>query len=409
MSSCGKIAREDPHGGALAYSPNINYFLTWYRGPAVSFHGRLTLGTGHIVIGRGLWVRMNISSSVWPSLLWRNHTGNCQLIQTEIPEKVDLIESQIAFSIFYLLVWLFAVAGNICVLYVVSFKQVSLSVRAVFIANLSISDILMSLTSLPVTAVSIFTRDWVFPKVFCKLIGVFQGGSIFVSSFTLTAIAVDRYFLVSKPSVQVINFGRAIAIVGAIWLVGYGLALPVGIFSHAETYSSLCGSFCEESWPDIVDGVSRMRRFYGLTVLVLQFGMPVIISSLCYIAVSRVISRQIEKRRRQHMLPDNEQKLVSRKNRSLRMMVSMVLGLVLAWLPLNLINLWRDFDNSDPSEWFSLVFAGGHVVAMTSAALNPVIYSWFNPQFRETLQNIFRKAVERNSKTKTKTATGTSV
>ncbi|KAK0399910.1 hypothetical protein QR680_003270 [Steinernema hermaphroditum] len=349
---------------------------------------------------------MNGSSYVWPSLLWRNHTAYCQPIQVLLPEKVDSLESQITFSFFYLLVWLFAVSGNVCVLYVVSFKQVSLSVRTVFIANLSISDILMSLTSLPVTAVNIFTRDWVFPRVFCKLIGVFQGGSIFVSSFTLTAIAVDRYFLISRPNVQVINFSRAITIVAGIWFIGYGLALPVGFFSKAESYPPYCGSFCEEQWPDAVDGVSKMRRFYGLTVLVLQFGMPVVISSLCYIAVSRVISRQIEKRRRQHMLPDNEQKLVSRKNRSLRMMVSMVLGLVLAWLPLNLFNLWRDFDsNQEPSEWFSLLFAAGHVVAMTSAALNPVIYSWFNPQFRETLQNVFRKAVVNKSKA----TTGTSV
>ncbi|TMS38476.1 hypothetical protein L596_005195 [Steinernema carpocapsae] len=346
--------------------------------------------------------RMNSSSEIWPSLLWRVHSTECHPIQNLIPEKVDLLTSQIVFSIFYLLVWLLAVSGNVCVLYVLSFKQVSLNVRTVFIANLSVSDIVMSLTSLPVTAVSIFTRDWVFPKVFCKLIGVFQGGSIFVSSFTLTAIAVDRYFLASKPNIEVISFSRAVSIVAVIWSVGYGLASPVAIFSRAESYPPFCGYFCEESWPDISNGVSKMRRFYGLTVLVLQFGVPVLISSLCYFAVSRVISRQIEKRRRQHMLPDNEQKLVSRKNRSLRMMVSMVLGLVLAWLPLNLINLWRDFDSTEePSKWFSLLFAGGHVIAMTSAALNPVIYSWFNPQFKEILQNIFETFLFCKTKTPT--------
>ena len=57
--------------------------------------------------------------------------------------------------------------------------QVTLSsVRSVFICSLAVSDILMSLTSLPITAVSIFTRDWVFPKIVCKLIGVFQVSGI---------------------------------------------------------------------------------------------------------------------------------------------------------------------------------------------------------------------------------------
>lgn len=68
------------------------------------------------------------------------------------------------------------------------------------------------------------------------------------------------------------------------------------------------------------------------------------------------------------------------------MMLSMVMGLVLAWLPMNLINLYRDFDNSEKSSpWFSLIFAFCHVSAMTSAVWNPIIYSWFNPQFKETL------------------------
>ncbi|WKY07028.1 hypothetical protein Q1695_006872 [Nippostrongylus brasiliensis] len=36
------------------------------------------------------------------------------------------------------------------------------------------------------------------------------------------------------------------------------------------------------------------------------------------------------------------------------------------------------------------VFALCHVSAMTSAALNPVIYSWFNPQFRGAIQSLCR-------------------
>lgn len=68
------------------------------------------------------------------------------------------------------------------------------------------------------------------------------------------------------------------------------------------------------------------------------------------------------------------------------MMVAMVGGLVLAWLPMNLINMWRDFSPPERfPEWYSVAFAACHVTAMTSAVWNFVIYSWFNPQFKETL------------------------
>ncbi|PIO54044.1 hypothetical protein TELCIR_24601, partial [Teladorsagia circumcincta] len=79
------------------------------------------------------------------------------------------------------------------------------------------------------------------------------GGSIFVSSFTLTVIALDRCLLILKPNKEMIGYNRAVAIVVAIWVCGYALALPVGIFSRAVSYDELCGVFCEEIWLDFAD------------------------------------------------------------------------------------------------------------------------------------------------------------
>ncbi|KAI6211746.1 G-PROTEIN-RECEP-F1-2 domain-containing protein [Aphelenchoides besseyi] len=334
---------------------------------------------------------------VYRNFLWRHHSNHCDLIQKEYPEKVDQLRFQILFSFLYAIVWFFAIVGNLTVIYIVTLKHVSMSnVRSVFICSLAISDLVMCLTSLPITAVSIFTRDWVFPAVFCKLSG---GGSIFVSSFTLTAIAVDRYVLIRNPAVSKIDFNRAMASVFAIWLLGYSFALPVGVFSKVSSYKPLCGLFCDESWPDTHEesGTSHMRKTYGLLVLIIQFGLPVIISSLCYWSIGRIISRQIKKRHQQQvLLQDNQTRLSNRKNRSNRMMVAMVGGLVFTWLPFNFINLWRDFAASEfLSTWYTLIFAACHLIAMTSSVWNFVIYSWFNPQFKETLLQIVKRQRER--------------
>lgn len=320
-------------------------------------------------------------------------SSNCSSIQELNFESVDLLSVRIPFSLLYLLVWTCSIVGNSLVLYIVIFAQVSLSVRSVFIGCLAVSDMLMSLTSLPITAITIFVREWIFPSFFCKLINVFQGGSVFVSSFTLTAIAIDRCILVRRPNIEIINYTRAINIVILIWILGYSFALPLGIFSDAVQYDTFCGEFCEENWPDYnqTTGYSRLRRGYGFTVLILQFAFPVIISSICYTAISRVMNEQLERRRGHQLLPQAEQRLLNKKNRANRMMVYMVGGLFVAWMPLNLVNLYRDFfDISSFGSWYSTVFAFSHVIAMMSGIVNPLIYSWFNPAFRTSVENLIR-------------------
>ncbi|KAF8372866.1 npr-3 [Pristionchus pacificus] len=193
-----------------------------------------------------------------------------------------------------------------------------------------------------------------------------------------------------------INYSRAIKIVLFIWILGYSLALPLGIFSEAVKYENYCGEFCEENWPDYSNdtGYSRLRRMYGFAVLILQFAFPVIISSMCYIAISRVMNEQIIRRRGQQLLPSAERRLRDKKNRANRMMVYMVGGLLIAWMPLNLVNLYRDFfDITSFGPWYSTVFAFSHVIAMMSGVVNPVIYSWFNPSFRSAIQNLIRRCV----------------
>ncbi|PIC34411.1 hypothetical protein B9Z55_014072 [Caenorhabditis nigoni] len=245
---------------------------------------------------------------------------NCVTVQEYQPEYNDMNEIRAIFSVLYLIVWVAAIVGNTLVLYVLTFNQVSLSVRTVFVGCLAGSDLLMCLFSLPITAISIFSRVWVFPSIFCKLIGVFQGGTIFVSSFTLTVIALDRCVLILRPNQEIVNFPRAVFIVFCIWLLGYCLALPVGIYSNITVYEEICGTFCEENWPDFNQdtGRSGIRRAYGLSVLVLQFGIPAFISSICYWMISQVMSSQLERRRGHNIRPESEEKLVNRKNRANR-------------------------------------------------------------------------------------------
>lgn len=66
-----------------------------------------------------------------------------------------------------------------------------------FILNLAASDIIVCLLSLPITPVTNIYKNWFFGDALCRLIPTVQGVSIFICTFSLGAIAVDRYILVS--------------------------------------------------------------------------------------------------------------------------------------------------------------------------------------------------------------------
>ena len=64
------------------------------------------------------------------------------------------------------------------------------------------TDLLLCLVTMPLTLVEILTKYWPMGRLpfLCKSIGTLQATSIFVSTISITAIALDRY-QVSKPAI----------------------------------------------------------------------------------------------------------------------------------------------------------------------------------------------------------------
>jgi hypothetical protein len=117
----------------------------------------------------------------------------CYPIQTVDPDLVDQIGIQAVFGVLYGIVMVLGLGGNALVIYSVGFKRINFNVRNVFIISLALSDIMIGVTSLPMTAISIFSREWIFGRIICRCIGFIQGSSIFISSFTLaTTVKIQK-------------------------------------------------------------------------------------------------------------------------------------------------------------------------------------------------------------------------
>jgi hypothetical protein len=103
----------------------------------------------------------------------------------------------------YAILVVFAVSGNCLVLVALArSRELRKSARNILIGLLATSDLLLSCT-MPLTAIDVLTRYWPFGKDtenLCRMVKTSSAVAVYLSSMTLTAIAVDRYHCIVQSS-----------------------------------------------------------------------------------------------------------------------------------------------------------------------------------------------------------------
>lgn len=144
----------------------------------------------------------------------------------------------------------------------------------------------------------------------------------------------------------------------------------------------LCGEFCEENWPS-----DYVKFSYGGSAFFIQFGLPFCVLAFCYWRVGRTVAVGVKHRlNRENLSVASRQRLIRRKKRTANITILLIVCFVAPWLPVNVLNVLRDHKFL-PEEQISIIFAVGHLVAMTSILWNPVIYCWHNKQFLDAFRS----------------------
>lgn len=81
---------------------------------------------------------------------------------------------QINICIFYAVIFVVGLLGNILVVFVVLQNRAMQTVTNCFIANLALSDILLCVVAVPFTPLYFFSNEWAFGKIMCHLLAFSQ-------------------------------------------------------------------------------------------------------------------------------------------------------------------------------------------------------------------------------------------
>ena len=257
----------------------------------------------------------------------------------------------------YTLIFIIGITGNSLVVYVVCAKKNMQSVTNLFIMNLALSDILMDLLAVPFTPISFFQEEWKLGKYLCHLVNYSLGVSVYVSTLTSLAIAIDRYFVIVHPFKPRMKLGVCILLIIVVWIVSLSISLPLVIYMELVNVNENGVEVikCRESWP-----IPMSKRFYDLASLVLQYLMPFTLITYSYAKVWYILS----KRTRPGKTKEKEEIELKRKKRTNRMLVAMVLIFAVCWMPLNCVFLIIEFSPDLLSKFFSAVYFSAHIIAM---------------------------------------------
>ncbi|CAD7085279.1 unnamed protein product [Hermetia illucens] len=314
--------------------------------------------------------------------------------------------------IVYTILITFGAAGNILVVIAVLRKPAMRIARNMFILNLAVSDLLLCLVTMPLTLMEILTKYWPLGKYafVCKMIGTLQATSIFVSTISITAIALDRYQVIVYPTRDNLQVMGAVIILTGIWILALVLASPMFLIKRLVSYDIPLtkygiGSiaYCIEDWP-----IEHGRIYYSAFSLCIQYLLPILIVSAAYFRIYLKLKNRIPTSVGLVNKPPSERRAERgrRMQRTNCLLVSIALIFGISWLPLNFFNLYADIylAKHAVTEQLLVGYAICHMTGMSSACSNPLLYGWLNENFRKE----FRSLLCRGTQNSTANLNGTS-
>ncbi|KAJ6637638.1 Neuropeptide F receptor [Pseudolycoriella hygida] len=293
--------------------------------------------------------------------------------------------------ILYGILIIFGTIGNCLVVIAVVRKSNMRTVRNLFIVNLAVSDLLLCIVTMPLTLIEILTKYWPLGDYghLCKMIGTLQAISIFVSTISITSIALDRYQVIVYPTRENLQYMGAFVVIVFIWSFALFLASPMIIFKKLVNHSinlHMHGidsvSYCIEDWP-----IDHGRAIYSAFTLFVQYLLPIVIVSIVYLQINNKLNNRIpttinvtrRNKRRSH-----------RMRRTNCLLTSIAVIFAISWLPLNIFNLYSDvyLEKEALTQDLLVMYAVCHMMGMSSACSNPVLYGWLNENFKKEFREI---------------------
>lgn len=286
----------------------------------------------------------------------------------------------------YVLLILTSLVGNCLLIHIIRTRHFLKTATNRLILNQACADLIATLTSM--TAMfsdSLFIREWfggMNGLVTCRVVVWLYFLPPFCSVWTLTAIAIDRYFGVARP-LRSSPISRHIRfVIMGLWIWTIGSATGIEVMAHLAFIGRHV--FCVI---DYLHVKMNAGNIIALCLLLLNFLVPLLAMTVLYsIVCYRLWSRDPPGEGTNH---DQRQiEVIKTAKKVTRMMIVVVVLFVLCWCPFHVfVSLYSLHKITLP--YPALKF----IVWLSNAysAINPLVYFSFNSSFKQEIKVLFGK------------------
>lgn len=296
--------------------------------------------------------------------------------------------SKVVLSVMLSVIIVLSLSGNSLVVMTFIFNKYMRSVTNVFILSLAVSDLMVTVTCIPMYMGGIHKSSWIFGRFGCKMIPCITHFAVACSSLTLCCIAFDRYYAIVHPlKLKFLQTTRRAATLQAVvWCVSAASSIPYALF-YDTVQVSAC-TVVDEANKEVCiqqhyDSVKTVFDVW-VTIFVLFYGpflfMSILYSIICYkLWIQRSVGVTSQK---------NNDVRLKLKRKAIKMLITVVVIFVICWSPLLLFTVVANTShvptNVDSLNWRSFL----QCLAMSSTCWNPLVYAFMNEKFRKAFRTL---------------------
>ena len=321
------------------------------------------------------------------------HASNVTLLPPQ-PESLGIpLDLKIGLTSAYVVIFLVALFGNSVGFYVVVIKKESSSrsVTNLFIGNMAVADLLLTITIMPFSVAFLYCDSlWIggtLGSITCKALFYVMPVFISASVFTMMLISFDRFYAVFYPLKEKF-FQKPKVLSAIIWISSFGLMTPnVLMFQTTEEQPGVY--YCLEKWPwappndtDFTETHKVLKSFH-ICLFVVLYALPLSVTLFIYFLICRKLWLG--------KIPGNvTDSKIAAENRLKRkvtcLLVITCVVFAVCWFPVY-VNHYFWYVRPDQSRKLpskvQMLFIW---IAHANSALNPCLYILLNKKFRQKFQ-----------------------